>query len=71
MGVLMYLKLDEYQEQAYLLDQYLERLVNPVVERLKYHVGLTDPSAYKGEIECIALLLYHYVKFRGYKSISW
>ncbi|KAF7797405.1 hypothetical protein EIP86_008600 [Pleurotus ostreatoroseus] len=67
---LIYLKLDEYQEQAYLLDQYLERLVNPVVEQLKSHVALTNCSVYKEEIECIALLLYHYVKFRGYKSIT-
>ena len=61
-------QLDSYQEQAYLLDQYLEKLVNPAVECLK--------SLVKGEhangdsIGNLASLLYNYVKFRGYKSIS-
>ncbi|KAJ3549188.1 hypothetical protein NM688_g5206 [Phlebia brevispora] len=62
--------LDEYQEQAYLLDPYLDQLVNPVVENLKNLVKSPDPNASKDEIGHLTLLLYHYVKFRGYKTIS-
>ncbi|KAF8827676.1 hypothetical protein HHX47_DHR4000188 [Lentinula edodes] len=38
--------LDEYQEQSYLLDPYLEKLVTPVVERLRSHAKefLSDRS---------------------------
>ncbi|KAJ7780620.1 TBCD protein [Mycena maculata] len=61
--------LDEYQEQAHLLDPFLEQLVEPVVQAIKRHAqnntGTTDPA----RIERVALLLYSYVKSRGYKTI--
>ncbi|KAF8917124.1 ARM repeat-containing protein [Mucidula mucida] len=65
--------LDSYQEQSFLLDPHLEGLVTPVVDSLKrYATSLaSDPS-----IECsstrvtrTALLMYQYVKCRGYKTI--
>lgn len=63
-------KLAEYQEQSYLLDPYLERLVTPVVEQLKKAVtNLNAPEAAQ-RISLPAHLLYLYINFRGYKSIS-
>jgi tubulin-specific chaperone D len=61
-------KLAEYQEQSYLLDPYLERLVNPVVEQLKKLITETTLSSER--IGLIAKLLHIYINFRGYKSIS-
>ena len=66
-------QLDEYQEQAYLLDPFLERLVGPVVEQLKLSVMSVSSSRSvqnPENIGRIAVLLYHYVKFRGNKTIS-
>ncbi|GJE97138.1 tubulin folding cofactor D C terminal domain-containing protein [Phanerochaete sordida] len=65
--------LDEYQEQAYLLDPFLERLVGPVVEQLKLSVMSVSSSRNvqnPENIGRIAVLLYHYVKFRGHKTIT-
>ncbi|KAJ7288359.1 TBCD protein [Mycena rebaudengoi] len=66
--------LDEYQEQAYLLDPFLEQLVSPVVECIKHHAKaavanseLSNTSA--ARIERVAALLYSYIKSRGYKTI--
>ncbi|KAK0503901.1 TBCD protein [Armillaria luteobubalina] len=65
--------LDEYQEQSYLLDPYLEGLVVPVVDSLKSHanVSISHPStSFSPErVQRVALLLYGYVKCRGYKTI--
>ncbi|KAF9046718.1 armadillo-type protein [Panaeolus papilionaceus] len=65
--------LDEYQEQPYLLDPYLEGLVAPVVERLKdFTIAFNaDPTKYKSYFRAgnIASVLYSYIKFRGYKAI--
>ena len=62
-------QLDQYQEQAYLLDPYLEELVNPVMEEFKQLVRAPD-SARNDSLCLLSLVLYHYIKFRGYKSIS-
>ncbi|KAF9267451.1 TBCD protein [Marasmius fiardii PR-910] len=63
----------EYQEQSYLLDPFLERLVTPVLDRLRAHAkdvvlgqNLRSSSA---RLERITRLLYGYIKFRGYKAI--
>lgn len=65
--------LDEYQEQSYLLDPYLEALVVPVVDSLKSHanVSISHPSTtFSPErVRRVALLLYGYIKCRGYKTI--
>ncbi|SJL07399.1 uncharacterized protein ARMOST_10746 [Armillaria ostoyae] len=65
--------LDEYQEQSYLLDPYLEGLVVPVVDSLKSHanVSISHPSASISpeRVQRVALLLYGYIKCRGYKTI--
>ncbi|KAJ7069814.1 TBCD protein [Mycena amicta] len=67
--------LDEYQEQAHLLDPFLEQLVVPVVESIKHRAQLVynttaqDPTN-PARIERVALLLYYYVKSRGYKTIN-
>ncbi|KAH9942878.1 ARM repeat-containing protein [Amylocystis lapponica] len=66
--------LSEYQEQAYLLDPFLEDLVAPVVEVLKRHAAfyVANPhNTLSGErVNRVALLLYNYVKFRGHKTIT-
>lgn len=66
--------MDEYQEQSYLLDPILEDLVTPVADKLRSHarfiVSSSDASYNVHRLEVVALLLYHYVKFRGYKSIG-
>ncbi|KZT12037.1 TBCD protein [Laetiporus sulphureus 93-53] len=65
--------LDEYQEQSYLLDPFLEQLVTPVAEALKAHArnmsGVQRSTAPTIRVARIALLLYSYIKFRGYKTI--
>ncbi|KAJ7044089.1 TBCD protein [Mycena alexandri] len=67
--------LDEYQEQAHLLDPFLEQLVEPVVIKIKgYAQNLSknntgDDSVNPARIERVASLLYNYVKSRGYKTI--
>ena len=69
----MLVKLDEYQEQSYLLDPFLEQLVIPVVERLKFHakvsVSATGPIS-TIRVGRVSSLLYQYIKCRGYKTIS-
>lgn len=62
-------KLAEYQEQAYLLDPFLDRLVVPAVEQLKTAVVTTTPTNHE-RIGLLAELLYQYIIFRGYKAIS-
>ncbi|KAF8655488.1 hypothetical protein AX16_003046 [Volvariella volvacea WC 439] len=68
-----YIIIDDYQEQPYLLDPYLEELLSPVVNTLKDHAKsyLADPSrTYSSRrIGRLSFLLYSYVKFRGYKAI--
>ena len=68
------IQLDEYQEQSYLLDPFLEKLVAPVVECLKVHANLyASGRGRPGSITRVgrvALLLYSYIKCRGYKTIS-
>ncbi|KAJ7670233.1 TBCD protein [Mycena rosella] len=68
--------LDEYQEQAHLLDPFLEQLVSPVVECIKRHAAVVAQSSANTQditnparIDRVALLLYSYVKSRGYKTI--
>ncbi|KAG5635354.1 hypothetical protein H0H81_011555 [Sphagnurus paluster] len=65
--------LDEYQEQSYLLDPYLESLVVPVVESLRTHTKVSVAKNRRGSpkrVERLARLLYSYIKLRGYKTIS-
>ncbi|KAL4251881.1 Tubulin-folding cofactor D [Abortiporus biennis] len=64
----------EYQEQSFLVDPYLESLLVPVVEQLK---GITrrpkplDGTTPEGLSTIrLAVLLYDYIKFRGYKTIT-
>jgi len=74
----------EYQEQPYLLDPFLEELVAPVVKKFKFYAqGLTsgsfrleDIATFDSRLELtapltrVSYLLYNYLKFRGYKTIS-
>ena len=67
------LQLNEYQEQAYLLDPFLERLVSPVVEQFKLSVSnISSSKNNQGSqnIARVAFLLYCYVTIRGHKTIS-
>ncbi|KAF8635864.1 hypothetical protein AX15_000054 [Amanita polypyramis BW_CC] len=64
----------QYHEQSYLLDPYLENLVTPVVDRLKYYAKLFVESDLPAthltkRMNRVANLLYYYINFRGYKSI--
>ncbi|ESK95004.1 tubulin-specific chaperone d [Moniliophthora roreri MCA 2997] len=56
-----------YQEQSYLLDPFLERLVTPVAERLKSHAKevVVDRTLRPSQtrMERLAMLLYGYIKF--------
>lgn len=67
-------KIDEYQEQSYLLDPFLEQLVVPAVEKLKTHtkslVAKPSTPVSHARLDRVAQLLYGYIKFRGYKTIS-
>lgn len=67
-------QLTEYQEQSYLLDPYLEQLVEPVVQCLKSHakqsIAHPESRASSTRVRHIALLMYSYIKCRGYKTIS-
>ncbi|KAJ6508836.1 TBCD protein [Mycena sanguinolenta] len=65
--------LDEYQEQAYLLDPFLEALVEPVVRKIKQYaqdLDSNDDRTNPARLERVALLLYSYTKSRGYKTIA-
>ncbi|EKM79449.1 hypothetical protein AGABI1DRAFT_120846 [Agaricus bisporus var. burnettii JB137-S8] len=65
--------LNDYQEQSYLLDPFLESLLSPVINKFKGFVH--DYSNVSGKVpstrrvERLCLILYGYVKFRGYKII--
>ncbi|RDB18014.1 Tubulin-specific chaperone D [Hypsizygus marmoreus] len=65
--------LDEYQEQSYLLDPFLENLVAPVVDCLRSHAkaSIADHRRRGSSLRVgrLATLLYSYVKCRGYKTI--
>lgn len=67
-------KVNEYQEQSYLLDPFLEQLVIPAVEKLKAHAKalVANPSTpvSVARLDRVAQILYTYIKFRGYKTIS-
>ncbi|KAH8104609.1 TBCD protein [Cristinia sonorae] len=65
---------NEYLEQSYLLDSHLEDLLTPVVTQLKAatketpaRIGDKQHTDYVGSV---GQLLYYYVKFRGYKTIT-
>jgi tubulin-specific chaperone D len=65
----------EYQEQSFLLDPFLEGLVTPAAVRLRNLAELVvqtksrDSTKISG-LSRISILLYHYIKFRGHKSIG-
>ncbi|KAI0670789.1 TBCD protein [Trametes maxima] len=65
---------DKYQEQPYLLDPFLERLFAPVVETLKMHtkrfVSRSSTVVAQQKLYRLSELLYHFIKFRGYKTIT-
>lgn len=69
--------LDEYQDQAHLLDPYLHRMVSPPVEALQRHVrALSGSNAVassdilpEDSIARLSKLVYAYTKVRGYKTI--
>ncbi|KAF8194166.1 hypothetical protein BJ912DRAFT_192002 [Pholiota molesta] len=68
------LLLDGYQEQSYLLDPFLEDLVAPVVENLKEFARISvenpDLKYSPWRASTVSRILYRYIKFRGYKTIS-
>ncbi|KAI5122803.1 hypothetical protein M0805_000146 [Coniferiporia weirii] len=64
--------LAEYQEQPYLLDPHLEKLVVPIVNVLRSHakdfVGPT--TIYSAtRVKRLSLVLYSFVRLRGYKAV--
>lgn len=67
-------QLTGYQEQAYLLDPYLEQLVTPVIEVLKTYAKaqVATPSRQPADLRIfrLGLLLHQYIKFRGAKTIG-
>jgi hypothetical protein len=65
---------DEYQEQSYLLDPWLEKIVAPPVEALRKHATKIITENYKGEpsirVSRLSLVIYQIIKTRGYKTIG-
>lgn len=66
--------LDLYQEQPFLLDQYLNNMVEPVVEALKREIRSlvkqdNIPEDRLARLHQLATLMYLYSKTRGIKSI--
>lgn len=68
------LQFAEYQEQPYLVDPFLEDLISPIVQVLKAYairsVNNKNNPMVSERVYRLTLLLYNYVKFRGYKTIS-
>ncbi|KAH7061742.1 hypothetical protein BKA62DRAFT_779933 [Auriculariales sp. MPI-PUGE-AT-0066] len=71
-----FLKLDiilmEYQEQSFLLDPFLERMVAPPVNILRQHVADTVNKQAKwcrSRLENLVSLIYSYCRVRGQKAI--
>jgi hypothetical protein len=66
--------MDEYQEQSYLLDPYLEELVTPLARSLRKHVQAFEdsdnPNYSSWRVWRLSQLLYHFIKLRGYKTIG-
>ncbi len=74
LGWTLLCQLDGYQEQSYLLDPFLEELVTPIVETLKvYAISIVEnptKSSSSIRVSRVSVLLYHFFKLRGYKTIS-
>ncbi|GAA5874980.1 hypothetical protein JCM16303_004967 [Sporobolomyces ruberrimus] len=63
-------QLDEYQEQSYLLDPSLERLVSPLIEKLRDQILESGDAALDNvRVKRIARLLYFVTKVRGAKVV--
>jgi hypothetical protein len=74
-GLIFLQKLDEYQEQPYLLDPFLNKMVEPVVEELKNGIRVVLEQEEVNEQKStrlyqLATLMYWYSKTRGMKSIG-
>ncbi|KZV83442.1 ARM repeat-containing protein [Exidia glandulosa HHB12029] len=64
--------LGEYQEQSYLLDPYLERMVAPPVNLLRRHVNdvVNNGAPYsRARLRMLADLIYAFCRVRGSKTI--
>jgi len=69
------LQLQEYHEQSYLLDPFLEKMVTPVVEVLKKHVADYTLAGDKAQYSLVRVnrlttLLYTFIKCRGRKTMG-
>lgn len=64
------MQLDEYQEQPYLLDPFLERMVSPVVTKLRDTLQAKKSSADSRRVANLAKLLYWLTKVRGPKTVG-
>ena len=61
-------QLQRYQEQPHLLDHHLERLVHPLVDRIR--VLRTEPNWDRPVFRRTMQLVYHITKVRGPKTIG-
>ncbi|CAG7853286.1 Tubulin-specific chaperone D AltName: Full=Beta-tubulin cofactor D; Short=tfcD; AltName: Full=SSD-1; AltName: Full=Tubulin-folding cofactor D [Serendipita indica DSM 11827] len=68
-----YLKTGEYQEQAYLLDPWLERIIGPPIEAIRRHASEVVASGKQYtpamNMSSLATIIYQIIKTRGYKTI--
>lgn len=64
------LQLDEYQEQSYLLDPHLDRLINPLLQTFRRHVRKAGASLNTARVGRLAELLYFFTKVRGAKTVG-
>lgn len=63
-------QLDEYQEQSYLLDPYLDQIVRPPISALQTHIRSSNIGHEAERIVLLSRLVYFYTKIRGHKTIS-
>ncbi|PWZ02675.1 ARM repeat-containing protein [Testicularia cyperi] len=68
--------LDDYQEQPYLLDPYLDRIVSHPVAALQRHIRAASSASSSTHVldtetvQSLSKLIYTYTKLRGYKTIT-
>lgn len=63
------MQINVYQEQSYLLDPYLEKLIGPPAQGLQEYVVQQGTAAERGRLWRYCRLLYIYTKVRGYKLV--
>jgi hypothetical protein len=71
---MVYSQCDQYQEQSFLLDPWLDKIVVPPVEALRQYIAKVVSEDREELISSrffrLARIIYQIVKTRGYKTIG-